>query len=205
MPHNPTHHLPPPLHKLLAPLLSQEPAAQLIRSTARQQWRLLAVNLLSSVVEALSEGATLAVVFLAVEVLAAPDGTPFTGSTNPVLSWWPAATGWLNALPPTALFISLLALAMLLQALQSLRRFANNVSVGYFAAECRARVTARIHSQVLRFAFPCASGTKVGDLTDDASQGPEAIRIQIEQSGQLLVVLVGAALSDWGERGLASP
>jgi len=124
--------LPPPLRRLLDPLLSQEPAAQLIRTTARQQWRLLAVNLGSSVLEALSEGATLAV---------------------------------------------------LLQALQSLGRFANTVSVGTFAAECRARVTARIHSQV-----------------------PEAIRIQIEQSGQLLVLLpIGAALSDWGEPGLASP
>lgn len=70
------------------PLLSQEPAAQLIRSTARQQWKLLAV-----------------------EVLTAPE------ATSPVLSWWPAAASWLNALPPTALFISLLALALLLQAL----------------------------------------------------------------------------------------
>ena len=59
---------------------------------------------------------------------------------------------------------------------------------------------------MLRLSFPCASGTKVGDLTDDASQGPEAIRIQIEQSGQLLVLLLmGAALSDWGEPELASP
>ena len=187
MPHTPTHHLPQPLQKLLAPLLSQEPAAQLIRSTARQQWRLLAVNLGSSLVEALSEGATLAVVFLAVEVLTAPE------ATSPVLNWLPAAAGWLNTLPPTALFISLLALAVLLQALQSLGRFANNVSVGYFAAECRARVMARIHSQVLRFSFPCASGYKVGDLTDYASQGPEAIRIQIEQNGQLLVLLLLSA------------
>ncbi|QVL53656.1 MAG: hypothetical protein KFB97_04680 [Cyanobium sp. M30B3] len=141
------------------------------------------MNLLSSVVEALSEGATLAVVFLAVEVLAAPEGTPFNWATNPVVAWWPAAAGWLNALPPTALFISLLALAVLLQGLQSLGRFANNVSVGYFAAECRAGVTARIHSQ-----------------------GPEAIRNQIEQSGQLLVLLLmGGALSDWGEPGLAPP
>jgi hypothetical protein len=150
-----THHLPPPLRTLLAPLLSQEPAPQLIRNTTRQQWKLL-------------------------------------------------------------------------QALQSLSRLANNVSVGYFAAECRARVTARIHSQVLRFSFPCASGTKVGDLTDDASQGPEAIRIQIQQMGQLLVLLllsgtvlavlvgispwlllagglIGAASSEWSEPGLASP
>ncbi len=67
---------------------------------------------------------------------------------------------------------------MLLRALQSLSRFANTMSVGTFAAECRAQVTARIHSQVLRFSFPSASGFKVGDLTDDASQGPEAIRVQ---------------------------
>ena len=102
------------------------------------------------------------------------------------------------------------------------------MSVGYFAARCKALVTARIHSQVLSFSFPCASGYKVGDLTDYAGQGPEAIRIQIEQGSQLLVGvlliatylavlvgispwlllavgLVGAALSEWGEPGLASP
>jgi len=186
----PTHHLPPPLRRLLAPLLSQEPAAQLIRSTARQQWRLLAVNLGSSVVEALSEGATLAVVFLAVEVLAAPEGTRFNWSTNPLLGLWPAASNWLNSLHATALFISLLALAVLLQGLQSLSQFVNKVSVGYFSAECRAQVTAQIHSQVLRFSFSCASGYKVGDLIDYASQGPEAIRNQIEQSGQLLVYVL---------------
>jgi subfamily B ATP-binding cassette protein MsbA len=186
-------HLPQPLRRLLEPLLSQEPAAKLIRSTARQQWRLLAVNLGSSVLEALSEGATLAVVFLAVEVLAAPEGTKFNWATNPVVAWWPVAASRLNALPPTTMFISLLALAVLLQALQSLGRFANNVSVGYFSAECLARVTARIHSQVLSLSFPCASGYKVGDLTDYANQGPAAIRIQIEQSGQLLVLLLLSA------------
>jgi len=174
--------LPAALRKPLGPLLSQQPAAQLIRQTARQQWRLLALNLGSSVVEAGTEGATLAVVFLAVEVLSAP-AAGFNWASNSLVGWWPAAVSWLNGLPSTAVFLSLLALAVLLQALQSLGRFANTVSVGTFAAECRARVTARIHSQV-----------------------PEAIRIQIEQSGQLLVLLpIGAALSDWGEPGLASP
>jgi hypothetical protein len=61
----------PWLRSLLQPFLSQEPTAQLIRQTARQQWRLIAVNLGSSVLQAFSEGATLAVVFLAVEVLSA--------------------------------------------------------------------------------------------------------------------------------------
>ena len=45
MPLSLANQLPPPLRRLLEPLLSQEPAAQLIRSTARQQWKLLAVLL----------------------------------------------------------------------------------------------------------------------------------------------------------------
>ena len=48
-------------------------------------------------VEAFTEGATLAVVFLAVEVLSAP-----------------AAANWLNGLPATGVFASLLALAVVL-------------------------------------------------------------------------------------------
>ena len=178
------------MRKLLTPLLSQEPSSQLIISTARQRWRLLAVTLITSVVEALSEGATLAVVFMAVEVLSSTEGSRFNWSTHPLQDIWPAAASWLNNLPATSLFISLLALAVLLQGLQSLTRYFNAVSVGYFAAECRARVTALIHSQVLRFSYACSSSYKVGDLTDFVSQGPEAIRIQIVESGRLLVCLL---------------
>jgi hypothetical protein len=87
----PAQHLPPPLRQLLA------------------------VNLGSSVVEALSEGGTLAVVFLAVEVLAAPEDSRFNWSSHPLLGLWQPAANWLNSLPATGLFISLLALAVLLQ------------------------------------------------------------------------------------------
>ena len=178
--------LPGALRKPLQPLLSQQPAAQLIRHTARQQWRMIALNLGSSLVEAGTEGATLGVVFLAVEVLSAPKAG-FNWATNPLVNWWPAAATWLNGLPATAVFLSLLALAVLLQGLQSLSRFLNQVSVGYFAARCRALVTARIHSQVLSLSYPCASGYKVGDLTNHAGTGPEAIREQIELSSGLVV------------------
>ena len=178
------------MRKLLTPLLSQEPASQLIIRTARQRWRLLTLTLGSSIVEALTEGATLAVVFLSVEVLSSPEASRFNWSSHPFLGMWPAAASWLNNLPATPLFLSLLTLAVVLQGLQSLARYAHTVSVGYFGAECRALVTSRIHSQVLRFSFPCASSYKVGDLTDYASQGPEAIRTEIEQSGQLLVALL---------------
>jgi subfamily B ATP-binding cassette protein MsbA len=180
------------LSDLLAPFLSQEPVSLLIRQTAQQQWRLIALNLGSSLVEAFSEGATLAVVFLAVQVLSAPPGTPFSWTSNPLVGSMPAIANWLNGLPATTVFLSLLALAVVLQAMQSITRFLNQVSVGYFTARCKALVTARIHSQVLSFSFPCASGYKVGDLTNYASAGPPALRQQIELTSGLLM---GALLS----------
>ena len=179
-----------PLRRLLQPFLSEEPAAQLIRQTARQQWRLIAVNLSSSVVEAFSEAATLGLVFLAVQVLSAPAGMSFNWATNPLVGRWPALAAWLNGVPAMTQFLCILGLALLVQALQSFTKYLNLLSVGYFAARCRAVVTAQIHTQVLSMSFPCASGYKVGDLTDYATQGPEAIRTQIEQISYLLVGLV---------------
>ena len=180
------------LRRLLKPFWSQDPAALLLRQTARQQWRLIALNFGSSVVEAVSEGCTLGLVFLAVKVLSAQTNTHFNWGSYPFFNWWPALAVWLNELQPSALFLCLLGLAVLLQALQSLTKFLNGLSTAYFAARCRALVTARIHSQVLALSFPCASGYKVGDLTDNAFIGPEAIRNQIDQ---LSTLLTGALLS----------
>ena len=170
----------PLLEPLLAPVLSQEPVDQLIRRTAKQQWQLLAFNLGGSLVEALSEGATLGVLFLAVELLTSPETARERWSTLPVVS----------SLPPHLGFLSLLGLAVGLQALQSVARYGSQVANGYFAARCRALVTGEVHSQVLRLSYPCASLYKVGDLTDYASQGPEAIRNQVDQSGQLVMNLL---------------
>ena len=185
-------------------LLSQDPASQLIRHTALKQWRLIALNLGSTVVGACTEGATLAVVFLAVEVLSL-SGADFDWATNPLVGWWPAAVGFLNGLPPTGVFLSLLALAVLLQLFQGLTNFLAQVSLGYFSARCKAVVIARIHSQILRFSFPCASGYRVGDLTNYTSSAPGAIAYQIKSLNTLvlnvlmalayLVVLVG--ISPW--------
>jgi len=205
LPHFPIHHLPPPLQKLLAPLRSQEPAARLIRHTARQQWRLLAVNAGSNLLQAFSDGATLAVVFLAVQALTAPVAQPYNWAGNPILNRLPGAVAMLSALPASGAFIMLLAMALLLQALQSLAQFASSVSVGYFSARCTALVKARIHSQVLSFSFPCASRYKVGNLTNYAGSGPGAVRTQIEAYSGLVVgllmvltyILVLVVISPW--------
>lgn len=178
----------------MALLYRKEPVYQLICSTAIQHWRLLALNLGSSLVEALSEGVTLALVFMAVEVLALPKDTTIDWTTNPLLNWWPADISIINELNANFLFIVLLALAVLLQMLQCLSRFANTVSVQYFGAECIAKVLTRIHKHVLLFSYPCASGFKVGDLVDNATQGPQAIRMAIDLCGRLIIELLLAAV-----------
>ena len=170
----------------MQPVLGQDPASTMIRRLALQQWRLIALNVGSSVIQAFTEGLTLAVVFLSVEVLATPVAG-FNWDANPLVGWWPAAVDWLTGLPTTAVFLSLLVLAVLIQALQSVSSFLNKVSVGYFSARLTALMTARIHSQVLSFSFPCASSYRVGDLTRHANRGPDVIRRQIEITSTLLV------------------
>lgn len=146
------------------------------------------LNFFSSLVGAVTEGATLGLVFLAVKVLSEPSNTLFNWASLPFFNRFPLLVVWLTGLPATGLFIFLLVLAVLLQALQSLTKFLNGVSTQYFAARCRALVTVQIHSQVLALSFPSASSFRVGDLTDQAFSGPDAIRIQIEQLSNILAV-----------------
>jgi len=87
-------------------------------------------------------------------------------------------------------FLALLALAVLLQAMQSLSRFLNKMSAGYFSARCQAQITALIHSQVLSFNFPCASNYRVGDLINYANLGPGAISGQIGFISSLAVSIL---------------
>lgn len=183
-----------PIRQLLTPLLGRDPASQLIRQTARQQWQLIGLNLGSSLMEAITEGATLSVVFLAVEILSRPADAAFDWSGTALASWLPSVASILSNLPPSILFVSLLLFAVLLQAIQSLSRFLNQFSIGCFSARCRSLITGKVHDQVLSFSFPCSSAYKVGDLLDYAVQGPEAIRIQIEQTGQVLVLLLLSAM-----------
>jgi ATP-binding cassette, subfamily B, bacterial MsbA len=175
------------LDRLLGPLVSQKPAFRLIRQTAREQWRLIALNLGSNLLGALSEGATLGVVFLAVQVLSSQGKEAFNWRNISILGAIPSLAGWLNTLPASSLFLSLLALAVLLQVLQSITRYLNQVSIGYFSARCRSLVTALIHTQIMKLTFSCASNYKVGDFTDFANQGPIAIRTQIEETSSLMV------------------
>ena len=173
-------------HLQIRRLLASTPATQLISRTARSQWRLILVSVLTAIVAALSEGLTLAIIFLLVDVL--------TGARSASTMPWPWLAAWLEPLPVPVLAAQLMAAAVLAQGLQSLMRYGNKVCVGYFAARCRASITALIHRQVLSFSFPCASHYKVGELTNFAANGPAAVQIQIDALSDLAVGFLMASV-----------
>ena len=171
--------------RLLSRCIGTAPVAKLIVSTARRYWRLLLINTGSSLLQAFSEGLSLAVVFMAVQVLGS--NGPIVWQANPLLSHSPWLLALISGVPRPTLFLALLAVAVALQLLQSAARYINGVSVGAFTARCRTLITSQVHQQILRLTYPCASGYRVGDLTDIASSGPYAIQAAINQYSQLLV------------------
>ena len=177
------------LQKILRPFLSRSPASQLIRNTARKEFKLIFLNISSSIVESFSEGATLGLVFVAIKVLSEPASLQHLKNLK-FLALSPSIITYLNNLPETTLFLIILLAALLVQALQSFSRFVNVVSIYYFSARLRSIVMSKIHDQILKFSFSFSSGYKVGDLLDYSLTGPEAIRIQIEQSSNLFVLIL---------------
>lgn len=178
------------LRWLSQPFFGNEPVHQLIRLASRRQWRLLALTLGTGLLQSLTEGFTFGVVFLAIKALTTTSGGNVQVVGQPLVGWLPGLAGWLNGLPSGGLFLGLLGLALILQALQSLTRYVNSVSIGYFSAHCKSLVALSIQRQVLSFTFPCASRYKVGDLADNINEGPDAVRIQIEQSSSFLLGLL---------------
>lgn len=172
----------------LKPFFSQDPAAKLIRETVSKQWQVVLVNILSSITESLTEGATLGLVFLAVEVMSSQSST-IIWSKVPFLGSFTGLAYWLTNIPSSSLFLFLLSSALFVQLLQGISRFINLVSVSYLSASIRTLVTSRIHAQILNLSFSCASNYKIGDLCDYAGSGPDAIRIQIEQTSNLVVLI----------------
>ncbi|MEI6358699.1 MAG: ABC transporter ATP-binding protein [Synechococcus sp. ELA619] len=137
--------------------------------------------------EAISEGATLGIVFLTVRLLSSSTKGGIDWSKQALLAGWPGLTGWLSSLSNNQLLLLMLALAVLIQAGQSLLHYFNALAIGQFAARCKALITARIHSQILSLSYACASHYKVGDLMSYSSQGPDAVEKEISIWGQVIL------------------
>lgn len=193
---------------LADPLLDPRPASRLIRSTARKQWPRFLVNLLLSFLQAGAEGATLGVVFLAVDLLSRSQGSEtfdLSWSGLHLLSFVPGLSQAIGGLPTTTLFTLLLSAAVLLKLVQSLAMYLAAVNVGYFSARVNAEVTGLIHHQILRLTLACASHYPVGDLTAYASGGPAAVMNQITIASSFIVnmmmvlvyLVVLISLSPW--------
>lgn len=175
---------------LADPLLDPRPASRLIRSTARKQWPRLVVNLLLSFLQAGAEGATLGVVFLAVDLLSQSQGSQNVDqswSGLHLLSFVPGLSQVVGGLSTTTLFALLLGAAVLFKLVQSLAMYLAAVNVGYYTARVNAEVTGLIHHQILQFTLACASNYPVGDLTYYASGGPNAVMNQINIASSFIV------------------
>ena len=89
--------------------------------------------------------------------------------------------------PPSLLVALLMTAAVFAQGLQSVMRFCNKLCIGYFAARCRASITALIHSKILSMSFSCASRYKAGELSSFSVNGTKAIQSQIETISDLVI------------------
>jgi len=155
---------------IAAARLMDPPATRLIRRTAREQWLLLLLAGVGDLGRALLEGASLAVVFLAVEVVSGDQ-------VLAALPRWLPAGGLRLGLP--RLFVALILVALALKVVQVLLHYLSSVSVGYLSARCSRRIQALIHQRILAFSFGHAGGYRVGDLTELAAAGPSVVDLQI--------------------------
>ena len=169
---------------------SKEPASRLIRNTALEQWKLLLLGTSSALGRAALEGASLATVFVAVDVLSQGNSGQVKWETKPIISILPELVNWLGGLPPDTLFIGLILLAIGLKITQALMQFLNSISVGYLAARCNRRIRGLIHHRITSLSFACASGYRVGDLTELSGESPNTVRREIESRNSLMIQLL---------------
>jgi len=160
--------------------------ARLIRDTAHQEWPLLAINLVCSLVLALSEGLTFGVIFQAARLLSSGGGPAALALPGPLA---PLGRN-LSTLPAGTQFAVLLGSAVVLQALMSLARYGSGVSSGWFAARCQRRVAPAIHRHLLSLSYACASRYRVGDLVNRTTLAPQAVQIQLEEGALMLTNLL---------------
>ena len=163
----------------------------MIRETARREWRSISLSLLCNLVQAAAEGATLGVMFLAVDLLSKAQGAGINWSSKPVLSALPQLTTLLSAMSRNQVFVMLLGVAVGLKLLQCLAMYVGSVAIGYYGNRTSARLTNLMHSRILGFSFACASRWRVGELQFVCGLAPNTVINEINfLSGLVLQVLM---------------
>lgn len=161
----------------------KSPAYKLIIAAAKKNWHLLSINLGTNLLSAVLEGSTLGIIYLVISQLS--NNTSGSNQSNQgefvqrILSYFP--------LESSTLLVSLLILAVLLQILLALSKYINELSAEYFSAKLQPQVTGRVFNQVMSLSFSCASGYKVGDLTNFVSSAASTVAQQIKSFNNLIV------------------
>ena len=157
----------------------QSPAYRIILTIANYNRRLLLIAFNANLLSAVFEGTTFGVIFLALRVLE-------KGSLADVdrLSW---LTPYVESWSQGQLFIGLIVLAIVMQFLRSGLSYVGMVSAGYLKARVRAQMTEQVFRQIMSLSFACASGYKVGDLTQYVQNAQRAVNQELDQWNQLLV------------------
>ena len=184
------------LGQFLEPFTSVSPAARLIRRSARQQWRLLTVNIATNLLSSISEGGTLGVIFLAVSLISSPN--PDHWSRLPVVAQairLPVVGNVLqeginSSSGQGILFVLLIGFALILQVIVALTMYLNSVSAGIIGNRLSAQISTLLHHRTLSFTFSCACRFRVGDLLNYIQTGGSAVSTQISLTNTLLTNLI---------------
>ncbi|PNW41008.1 UNVERIFIED_CONTAM: hypothetical protein BEN50_14545 [Euhalothece sp. KZN 001] len=157
----------------------KSPAYRVILAIANYNRGLLLIAFNGNLLSAIFEGSTFGVIYVALRVL--EEGS--LANMNR-LNWLePFVGGWSQG----QLFIGLISLAIVMQFLRSGLSYVGLVSSGYLKARVRAQMTEQVFRRIMSLSFPCASGYKVGDLTQYVQSAQGAVNTELEQWNRLFV------------------
>lgn len=126
----------------------------------RRRW--VALSVICNVSAAIFEGGTFGVILIALKLMS--DGKQQALSA---LGFLPAPMlTWFDGLSQVRLFVVLILLAVVMQALRSTVAFLGSLGSVQIAAHVHADVQKAVYSQILRFSFGTASRYATGDLAD---------------------------------------
>ena len=184
------------LGQFLEPFLSNQPAARTIRRLSRQQWKLLALNVVANLLASIGEGATLGIIFLAISLVTVNssaqwrslpsmgliEGLPVVGSI--------LQSSLLSSDGRIGLFVIMITFALLMQLLVASSNYLNTVSAGLIGCRVQEALTGEIHQRILSFSFSCASRFRVGDLLNYSGNAGRTVSTQITLASNLLLNLL---------------
>lgn len=157
----------------------RSPAYQIVVDSAKRNWSLLTINLLTNLLSAGLEGSTLGVIYIAISLFSDGASMKIPGILSNLFESF--------AIREDYIFIILLLFASCLQLFLALSKYINRLSAAYFSAKLQPQVTNRVFDQIMSFSFACASNYKVGDLTKYASEASSTVDNQISIFNDLVI------------------